>query len=79
MSSCLKNQCGLLFTDCKKKEVVEWFKDYSVQEFARSGFIPKSTIKLEAGPLKQFSHAIEPYLRQLGLPTKLDKGKVLNY
>ncbi|XP_028137795.1 mRNA turnover protein 4 homolog [Diabrotica virgifera virgifera] len=72
----LKGQCGLLFTDCTKKEVKEWFESYFVEEYARSGFKAKTTIKLDAGPLKQFSHAIEPYLRQLGMPTKLDKGVV---
>ncbi|CAG9861665.1 unnamed protein product [Phyllotreta striolata] len=72
----LKNQCGLLFTDCTKKEVVDWFESYSVEEYARAGFKVNSTITLDAGPLKQFSHAIEPYLRSLGMPTKLDKGVV---
>ena len=28
------------------------------------------------GPLELFSHSIEPYLRSLGLPTSLEKGKV---
>lgn len=31
---------------------------------------------MEEGPLEQFSHAMEPYLRKLGLPTKLEKGVV---
>ncbi|XP_056631583.1 mRNA turnover protein 4 homolog [Diorhabda sublineata] len=76
LAGSMKGQCGLLFTDCKKKEVVEWFDSYSVDEYARSGFKTTTSIKLEAGPLKQFSHSIEPYLRQLGMPTKLDKGVV---
>ena len=29
------------------------------------------------GPLDQFSHSIEPYLRSLGLPTSLERGKVV--
>jgi len=33
-----------------------------------------TTIELKPGPLNQFSHAMEPYLRQLGMPTKLDRG-----
>ncbi len=28
------------------------------------------------GPLDQFSHSMEPYLRSLGLPTSLERGKV---
>lgn len=70
----LKGQCSLLFTDSPKNEVVEWFDNFKYEDFARSGFKCKESITLSAGPLKQFSHAIEPYLRQLGLPTKLEKG-----
>ncbi|XP_050316281.1 mRNA turnover protein 4 homolog [Anthonomus grandis grandis] len=75
-SKCLKGQCGLLFTDCTKQEVVDWFEDYSVEEYARSGFKATKTVTLKEGPLKQFAHSIEPYLRQLGMPTKLDRGVV---
>lgn len=53
-----------------------FFKDYKVTEYARSGFVSKETVTLDAGPLTQFSHAIEPHLRQLGLPTSLVKGVV---
>lgn len=31
---------------------------------------------MDKGPYKQFSHSIEPHLRQLGLPTALEKGIV---
>ena len=43
-------------------------------DFARSGNIAAWDVKLDAGPLKQFAHSLEPQLRQLGLPTKLDRG-----
>lgn len=76
LSKSLKGQCGLLFTDCTEKEVTEWFESYAVEDFARSGFKATQTVSLKEGPLKQFSHAIEPYLRQLGMPTKLDRGIV---
>lgn len=65
-----------MFTDCSKKEVTEWFDSYSIEEYARAGFRTTTSVKLEEGPLKQFSHSIEPYLRQLGLPTKLERGVV---
>lgn len=76
LANCLKGQCGLLFTDETKDTVVKWFEDYSVGEYARSGFKATSNITIPAGPCKQFSHAIEPYLRQLGLPTSLERGVV---
>ncbi|XP_053672569.1 mRNA turnover protein 4 homolog isoform X2 [Anopheles nili] len=72
-------QCGLLFTSESKKTVVEWFESYQVEEFARSGFRATKTVKLEPGPMEDFSHAIEPHLRSLGMPTKLDRGIVTLY
>ena len=72
-------QCGLLFTSHTKKEVLEWFENYSAKEYARSGFRATKTVELKEGPLKEFSHAIEPHLRSLGMPTKLDKGIVTLY
>ena len=38
--------------------------------------ILEETVTLPPGPLEQFSHAIEPQLRQLGMPTELKKGVV---
>lgn len=75
----LRGQCGLLFTDRSEEEVIEWSKQYSALEYARSGFIATKTIVLPEGPLDDFSHAIEPHLRSLGMPTKLEKGVVKLY
>uniref|UniRef100_A0A1L8DGS4 Ribosome assembly factor mrt4 n=1 Tax=Nyssomyia neivai TaxID=330878 RepID=A0A1L8DGS4_9DIPT len=75
----LNGQCGLLFTDHTKDIVLDWFKDYSALEYARSGHKTKDAIILPAGPCEEFSHAIEPHLRKLGLPTKLDRGTVSLY
>lgn len=75
----LRGQCGLLFTDRSEKDVIEWSKQYSAIEYARSGFIATETIVLPEGPLEDFSHAIEPHLRSLGMPTKLEKGVVKLY
>uniref|UniRef100_A0A2M4BWT5 Ribosome assembly factor mrt4 n=1 Tax=Anopheles marajoara TaxID=58244 RepID=A0A2M4BWT5_9DIPT len=72
-------QCGLLFTSETKETVLDWFDSYIVDEYARSGFRATETVKLEAGPLEEFSHAIEPHLRSLGMPTKLDRGVVTLY
>lgn len=76
LAACLKGQCGMLFTDKPREEVVAWFDEFAVEDYARSGFKVKGTIALTAGPLKDFSHAMEPYLRQLGLPTSLERGVV---
>lgn len=70
---------GLLFTDTSKKEVLDWAKDYWAIEYARSGFVPTETVVLKEGPLEEFAHSMEPHLRSLGLPTKLQKGVVTLY
>lgn len=75
----MEGQRGLLFTKHDKETVLDWFKEYSAEEFARSGFKANETVKLPEGPLPDFSHAIEPHLRKLGMPTKLDRGVVTLY
>lgn len=75
----LLGQCGLLFTEKSKEEVLEWAKNYSADEFARSGFVATETVVLPAGPLPDFAHSMEPHLRSLGMPTKLEKGVITLY
>lgn len=75
----MRGQCGLLFTDREEDAILEWSKQYSALEYARSGFIAIETVELPEGPLEDFSHSIEPHLRSLGMPTKLDKGVVTLY
>ena len=72
----LRNQRGLLFTSQTLEEVTKYFEDHSESDYLRSGGIAEETVELDAGPLEQFSHAIEPQLRQLGMPTELKKGVI---
>ncbi|XP_076247434.1 ribosomal protein LP0-like [Calliopsis andreniformis] len=76
LSAALKGQCGLLFTNRSKKEVLQWMKEYKEADYARSGFVTDETIILPEGPMADFPHSIEPHLRQLGMPTALQKGVV---
>ncbi|XP_067928702.1 mRNA turnover protein 4 homolog [Watersipora subatra] len=76
VSAELKGQTGLLFTNKTRKEVVKWFNNYRELDYARSGTDVLQTVVLEPGPLKEFSHAMEPQLRKLGLPTTLQRGVV---
>eukprot|EP00474_Spongospora_subterranea_P010253 CRZ10711.1 hypothetical protein [Spongospora subterranea] len=75
LSSCLKGDCGVMFTDSPLEDVTAYFDAGEVAEFARAGF--ESTIDFIAnqGPL-DFPFSMEPTLRQLGLDTKLNKGVV---
>ncbi|XP_066581784.1 mRNA turnover protein 4 homolog [Prorops nasuta] len=76
LSKALKGQTCLLFTNRSKKEVLKWVAEYEELDYARSGFIPSESIVIPEGPMPQFSHSIEPHLRQLGMPTTLQKGVV---
>eukprot|EP01135_Chromosphaera_perkinsii_P002496 Nk52_evm12s224 gene=Nk52_evmTU12s224 len=71
------NNVGLLATDSAPEEVVEWFDDYRQADFLRSGSKAPETVELPAGPLRQFPHMMEPMLRELGLPTALEKGVIV--
>ncbi|ETW81654.1 hypothetical protein HETIRDRAFT_156300 [Heterobasidion irregulare TC 32-1] len=78
----IKGQVGLLFTDTEPAEVIEWFKDFRQPEFARQGNRATRTIIIPAGPVMQhhsdppepFPHNEEPQLRRLGLTTTMKKG-----
>lgn len=72
----LEGQRGLLFSSHDEDVVTDWFKSFFTEEYARGGFKATEKVVLPEGPLSDFSHAIEPHLRKLGMPTKLDKGIV---
>ncbi|CAJ0954546.1 unnamed protein product [Ranitomeya imitator] len=72
----LKGEVGILFTNRTEKEVREWFNQFKETDFARAGNKATYGVVLDEGPLEQFTHSMEPQLRQLGLPTALKKGVV---
>ncbi|XP_063173821.1 mRNA turnover protein 4 homolog [Candoia aspera] len=76
VSKHLRGEVGLLFTNRSKDEVINWFSQFRETDFARAGNKATFTVSLDMGPLEQFSHSMEPQLRQLGLPTALKKGVV---
>jgi hypothetical protein len=53
-----------------------WFDDYAETDFARSGTVATETVVLDAGPLEDFAHSMEPHLRKLGMPSALNKGVI---
>ncbi|KAH7727904.1 ribosomal protein L10 domain containing protein [Aphelenchoides avenae] len=76
LCSCLKGQCGLMFTNAPSDDVKRFFEEYAEEDYARAGQMAEQEISLEQGPLKQFAFSMEPQLRKLGLPTKLEKGVI---
>ncbi|XP_018413668.1 PREDICTED: mRNA turnover protein 4 homolog [Nanorana parkeri] len=76
LSKCLRGEVGLLCTNRTQEEVKDLFNEFKEIDFARAGNKATYSVVLDAGPLEQFTHSMEPQLRQLGLPTALKKGVV---
>ncbi|GAM88913.1 hypothetical protein ANO11243_069470 [Dothideomycetidae sp. 11243] len=80
---------GLLFTDREADDVLRFFEDYTEMDYARSGvkatrdvIVPAGQVYSRVGevPAEEDTpvpHSVEVTIRKWGMPTKLDKGKVL--
>lgn len=85
----IKGDVGLLFTDEKPQVVTDYFDSYVKADFARSGFVspiefvvPEGVVYSTGGqqPIEDdvaLPHSLESELRGLGMPTRLDKGKIV--
>jgi len=79
----------LLFTNREPQEVLDYFRDYVEVDFARAGgsatrtfTVPAGVVYSRAGELPeeddvQLPHSLEVTVRKWGMPTRLDKGKVM--
>ncbi|KAM9859916.1 mRNA turnover protein 4 homolog [Aulostomus maculatus] len=76
VSRYLRGEVGVLLTNKTKDEVQEYFSHFKETDYARAGNQAQMDVTLDEGPLEQFTHSMEPQLRQLGLPTALKKGVV---
>jgi len=77
LSENITGNCGLLMTNESEASVIKYFETYKQLDFAKTGYIATETIQLRAGPLIQFNHSMEPYLRNsLHLPTALKNGVI---
>jgi mRNA turnover protein 4 len=52
------------------------FREFEEHDFARTGSTATETVELKEGPLEQFTHEMEPFLRKQGLPVRLNRGVV---
>ncbi|GLJ38588.1 hypothetical protein SUGI_0786760 [Cryptomeria japonica] len=75
-SAVLHGDCGLFFTNLPKEEVMRIFKSIEEHDFARTGTPATETVELKEGPLEQFTHEMEPFLRKQGMPVRLNKGVI---
>ncbi|KAL9689625.1 hypothetical protein QQ045_010012 [Rhodiola kirilowii] len=76
VSKLLHGDAGLVFTNMPKGDVERLFNEYEESDFAWTGSIASETVELKEGPLEQFTHEMEPFLRKLGMPVKLNKGVI---
>ncbi|CAN0838700.1 mRNA turnover protein 4 homolog [Linum grandiflorum] len=75
-SKLLHGDAGLVCTNLPKEQVERLFREYEDYDFARTGNIATEKVELKEGPLDQFTHEMEPFLRKQGLPVRLNKGVV---
>ncbi|KRW99699.1 hypothetical protein PPERSA_03500 [Pseudocohnilembus persalinus] len=78
ISEDLVGESGLFFTNKTEEEVLKYFGNFGLEEYAKAGAIADKTIILNKGSdvFSKFSHSIEPYLRKLGLTTSLYMGEI---
>ncbi|PON67533.1 Ribosomal protein [Trema orientale] len=76
VSKLLRGDAGLLCTNMPKEEVERIFNEYEDYDFARTGSVATEKVELKEGPLEQFTHEMEPFLRKQGMPVRLNKGTV---
>lgn len=80
---------GLMFTNRDPGEITEYFANYSQTDFARAGVVATQTFTVPAGVVYSrggelpeeedvpLPHSMETTIRKWGMPTRLDKGKVI--
>lgn len=85
----LAGNVGLLFTNRAPEEVLEFFEGFVEVDFARAGVVATRTFTVPAGIVYsrggevaveddvQLPHSLEVMVRKWGMPTRLDKGKVV--
>ncbi|KAL0293744.1 UNVERIFIED_CONTAM: turnover protein 4 [Sesamum calycinum] len=76
ISKLLHGDSGLCLTSLPKEDVERLFDKYEDYDFARTGSTAIEKVELKAGPLDQFTHEMEPFLRKQGMPVRLNKGIV---
>jgi mRNA turnover protein 4 len=85
----MKGDIGLLFTSRSPSDVVDYFSTYSQTDYARAGIpalqtftVPEGVVYSRGGEIPitddvPVAHSVETTLRKWGMPTRLEKGKVV--
>ncbi|CZT23471.1 related to mRNA turnover protein 4 [Ramularia collo-cygni] len=89
LNAYLKGSVGLLCTNRAPEEVLNFFAEYVEVDFARAGTEASRTVVIPAGVVYSrggevaveddvmLPHSLEVMVRKWGMPTRLDKGKVV--
>jgi mRNA turnover protein 4 len=89
LSKQMVGNVGLFFTNREPQDIIDYFSAYAQTDFARAGIAATRTFTIPAGVVYsrggelapeddvQLPHSQETTLRKWGMPTKLDKGKIL--
>ena len=72
-----KGSTGIFMTNESDKDVREYLASVQEPDFANAGFIATEDFVVPEGPLPQFSFSQDGFLRELGLPVKLDNGVIV--
>jgi mRNA turnover protein 4 len=85
----IEGSVGLLFSDRRPDDVLEYFENYAEIDYARAGvratrdvIVPAGVVYSRGGDLAvdedvALPHSLEVTIRKWGMPTKLEKGKVV--
>uniref|UniRef100_A0A0N5AMJ5 Ribosome assembly factor mrt4 n=1 Tax=Syphacia muris TaxID=451379 RepID=A0A0N5AMJ5_9BILA len=76
VSELLQGNCVLMFTNDSINSVIKFFSNYQEPDYAVGGEISTKTVELNADSLSRFPSTMEPKLRKLGLPTRLERGVI---
>ena len=88
LAKLVKGTVGLLCTSHPPELVTEWFDEYRKTDYARAGTVspvtftlPEGTVYTRGGLIPEeddvkLTHIMEPTLRQLGVPTRLQNGVI---
>jgi mRNA turnover protein 4 len=88
LSAHLHGSIGLFFTPQPPASIISHFSSFAETDFARAGTpasrsfaIPAGTVYSMGGEIAveddvPMAHSIEPELRRLGVPTRLERGKI---
>jgi mRNA turnover protein 4 len=85
----LAGSVGLILTNRAPEEVLEWFEGFVEVDYARAGGLATRTFTVPAGVVHStggeqaveddlsLPHSLETTVRKWGMPTRLEKGKVI--